>query len=276
MKIIITISFVLIAQLGLKAQVALPYYSGFDTPAEKAGWVEYKKAATTFSHWGYSTGHSAPSSIGHDYSPSTGITLTDNWFVSPAFFIPNGGTLDSVWHMFPGLSQPAAGDTIALYLLTGSSDPDLATSKTLLFDFRDTNYISDNTYRFKANIPLAASSDSSFVAIRYRNSDCSSRWITVHFDNITISANNTTNISMLNETANKINIHPNPTNGKIFIDSHQQLSSLEIYTATGKQIYSEKFPQVNTTLDLSSYNKGVYFLNYKTKSQHHCKKIILQ
>jgi len=102
--------------IPLNAQVLLPYYSGFDDASQKAGWTEYKTAATTFSHWGYASvgSYSAPNSITHDYSPSTGITLTDNWFVSPSFSISNGGKLDSIRYKCSGYSVPEAGDTVAI------------------------------------------------------------------------------------------------------------------------------------------------------------------
>src|ERR1035437_10386082 len=111
------IGFLTLFSISLKAQVSLPYYTGFDNASQKAGWTEYRKAATTFSHWGYSGGYSAPGGIEHDYSPSTGITLTDNWYVSPAFSITNGGRLDSIRYNFWGYSVPSTGDTIAIYLL---------------------------------------------------------------------------------------------------------------------------------------------------------------
>ena len=217
MKLFTIIGLVVLFSIESKAQVSLPYYTGFDNVSQQTGWTEYKKAATTFSHWGYGgTGnsYSAPSSIGHDYSPSTGITLTDNWYVSPAFSITNGGKLDSIRYMFSGFSQPVAGDTIAIYLLNGSQDPSLATLKTLLFDFRDSDYIADNVYRVKTDISLSASTEPSFIAIRYRNSDCSSKWLTVNFDNIAISANGSVGINDLDNRAGKVNIYPNPHNRK--------------------------------------------------------------
>ncbi len=140
---------ILFTTVHIFAQVELPYYSGFDNAEQKAGWTEYQTASTEFSHWNYATfgAHSDPSFISHDYSPSTGITLTDNWFVSPGFSIADGGKLDSVWYKFSGFSTPTDGDTIGIYLLSGSQDPDTAT-RLLLYDFRGEDYITDNSYRF--------------------------------------------------------------------------------------------------------------------------------
>ena len=127
---IATIILLLLMQIQIKAQVTLPYYSGFDNTTQQYGWVEYRTVSTQFSHWGYDTynAYSEPNCIGHDYSPSSGITLADNWYVSPGFSISQGGKLDSIRYKFGGYSTPVAGDTIALYILTGSQNPSLATS----------------------------------------------------------------------------------------------------------------------------------------------------
>jgi len=91
MKKFVIISFATLISLISTAQMSLPYYTGFDNTSEQAGWKEYKKAATTFSNWGYGTfnSYSAPNCVEHDYSPSTGITLTDNWYVSDLVNCPS-------------------------------------------------------------------------------------------------------------------------------------------------------------------------------------------
>lgn len=264
--------------ITLKAQVPLPYYSGFDNATQKAGWTEYKKGATTFSHWGNSGGgYSAPNGISHDYSPSTGITLTDNWYVSPAFSITNGGRLDSIRYKFYGMSVPAADDTIAIYLLNGSQNPSLASSKTLLVDFRNTDFINDYVYKIKTNINLTASNGLSYIAIRYRNTNCSSKWLTVSFDNIAISGN-TVGINELDISSDQVNIYPNPTTGKVIIDSKHSINSIEIYNLLGENIYSNsKFNlQTSNEIDLSNFPKGIYFVKIYDGTKTYKKKIVVQ
>lgn len=263
--------------LSLMAQVALPYYSGFDNAAQKAGWTEYKKAATTFSHWGYGGGFSAPSAVGHDYSPSTGISLTDNWFVSPAFLITNGGTLDSIRYKCAGFSVPAADDTVAVYLLNGSQDPALATSRTLLFDVRGADYVNDYTYKLKNNITLPASIGNSYIAIRYRNTNCSSKWLTVSFDNVAISGNSAAGIFDANNSSDNPTIYPNPAKGKFYIYAGS-INGIEIFNLAGEKIYSVTEPQnlCENEIDLSAYPPGIYFVRIKEKESVISRKIILQ
>lgn len=256
--------FVLLTVLStmLNAQVTLPYYSGFDNVAEKTGWVEFKKAATTFSHWSYAGfgAYSPTVCLSHDYSPSTGITLTDNWYVSPAFNIPNGGKLDSIRHKFSGFSQPQAGDTIALYLLNGSQDPSLATSQKLLFDFRNSEYITDNKYRAKTNIQLLPSNGLSYLAIRYRNTNCSSNWLTCYFDNIAISENSSTGLITLSQ--NIITIYPNPTKENIIIKNAQKIERVVLQNIMGQSLFTLNNSQYNETIEISMpyFPKGIYFI----------------
>ncbi|MCW3105308.1 MAG: Endonuclease [Bacteroidetes bacterium] len=266
-----------LCSLPLTAQVTLPYYSGFDNAAQKAGWAEYKKAATTYSHWGYGSGFSAPSGVGHDYSPSTGITLTDNWFVSPAFSIPAGGTLDSIRYKCAGFSVPATDDTVAVYLLNGSQDPALATSRTLLFDVRGADYVNDYTYKLKTNLVLPASPGNSYIAIRYRNTNCSSKWLTVSFDNVAIRGSSTTGTGDVTNSSDNVTVYPNPAKGKFFIDAGN-ISGLEVFNLSGEKICSVTEPQHcgESEIDLSGYPAGIYFVRIKKEGSVISKKIILQ
>lgn len=276
MKKIVLFGSILIGNLTF-AQVTLPYSTGFDSPALQTGWVQHMKAATNATQWDYSSANpnSAPFSLSHDYAPATGITLVNNWFVSPAFEIPSGGNLDSISYMFPGLSVPTTDDTVAIYLLQGSQDPDLA-NKILLFDFRDVEYIADNTYRTKTNLALDAYSGLSYLAIQYRSSDVSSYWLTVHFDDIAISGN-TTSITDLPQTE-QLTIYPNPTSGKLFIENElNEIESLEVVDLSGKvQVQLPAIQQKLIYLDLSALNTGLYIIKAKTPKRVLSKRVWIE
>ena len=276
MKRILTLTFVsFLSCISASAQISLPYYSGFDSTTEQNGWVEYKKEATTFSHWGYSSanGFSGPNCISHDYSPSTGITLTDNWFVSPGFSLDGGGTLDSIRYMFSGFSTPVPGDTVAIYLLNGAQDPSLASSKTLLFDFRDSEYNPDFAYRIQENIALPAYNGLGYIAIRYRNTDCSSKWLTVHFDNVAISGG-TLGINE-NAKVNQIRIYPNPTTDAITIQTDEKIESVDIFNITGMRVKTLNAFEIANSIDVSSFNKGIYLMNVKTVGGNFVKRLVV-
>jgi hypothetical protein len=268
---------VLLFNFQSKAQETLPYYSGFDTQEQKDGWTEYKTAATQFSHWGDGgfNAYSDPNCISHDYSPSTGIDLTDNWYVSPGFSISNGGKLDSIRYSFSGFSVPDTGDTIAIYLLNGSQDPTLA-SKTLLFDFRDNEYQTDNVYRIKTDIILPPKSGLSYFAVRYRNTDCSTKWLTVFFDNISISG-----VTLgVNENLNEddVSIYPNPSNGKFRINHTNDVTSISVNDYTGKAVHysSNVNNHTVTEIDLSDEPKGIYIISIRRNKGLSTRKIVLK
>lgn len=278
--ILITLPIVFLLCVELKAQVNLPYYSGFDNANQQNGWVEFKTASTQYSHWLYGSqdAYSAPNCLSHSYSPSTGIKLTDNWFVSPGFAIPNGGKLDSIRYSFSGFSQPEIGDTIAIYLLNGSGNPSAATNKTLLFDFRGSEYIIDNTYRMKSNIILPQSEGLSYFAIRYRNTDCSSKWLTVCFDNVAISGN-TVGINELSNHNNLL-IYPNPTKGgKFYMNYSVKPLSIKVFNQIGQMVQNvhiieNVFNKVE--IDLSNQIKGIYVIEVREAEKRYTQKIVYE
>jgi len=278
MKIFTFIGSILLFNLSISAQVTLPYSTGFDNTPQQNGWTEYKKAATTFSHWNFSSANafSTPNCISHDYSPSTGITLTDNWFVSPSFSIVNGGSLDSIRYMFSGFSVPGNNDTVAIYLLNGSQDPSLATSKTLLFDFRGTDYNADNTYRIQTNINLPSSPGLSYFAIRYRNSNNSANWLTVHFDNIAISGSSV-GINDFNSKEN-IKIYPSPATNKLNINTiNNAIKSIHIFNINAEHIYSKlNINAQHQAINVSKLSKGIYFVKINTETDTYTKKFIIR
>jgi hypothetical protein len=265
--------------ITLEAQVSLPYYSGFDNTAEQSGWVEFKKGSTQYSHWGYNgfSAYSAPKSLSHDYSPSTGITITDNWYVSPGFVITNGGKLDSLRYMFNGFSVPDYTDTIAIYLLTGSQNPSLASQITLLFDFRNNDYSNDYTYHLLAPIDLLGSSQTQYFTIRYRNTDCSSKWLSVNFDNIAISGNSQINIENQTQIPN-YQIYPNPVHDYLIIKSDQSIDKIKILNVIGKEVFQSK-PDLNSNhseIDFKSLPNGIYFVQIVSNQHLFTQKIIVQ
>lgn len=172
-----------LASVSLLAQTPLPYFSGFDTPAQQSGWTLYRKGSTISSAWTVAAQnfYSAPNALLHFYPVGE---QTDDWYVSPPFQFPAGGKIDSLRFSFIGFSpSPALTDTIAVYALTGSPDPALAT-KTLLLDFRGTNYVSDGLWRDTSAVPIPANAGSTYLAFKYVGN---SSWLDARFDNLAIS-----------------------------------------------------------------------------------------
>ncbi len=265
----LTLFVVIIFGFNATAQVTLPYYSGFNTSTELMDWSEYHLFPNNFSEWQTNSmnGYEGSGYIAHDYAPSTGVNLVDDWYVSPEFTIPNGGTLDSTRYKFSGFSTPLMGDTIAIYLLNGSQDPSLASSVTLLYDFRDTSYNADNIWHLLTDINLSASSEASYIGFRYRSNDVSAQWLTVGFDNFAVSAN--PNVGQEELDKNTWSLYPNPSTGKFRIEAVKEIQTVKIYTAIGEVVYSNsKFDEETfIEIDLSEFSKGIYFVRMDDQLQ---------
>src|SRR6476620_4502989 len=84
MKTLLTFLFSSITSVILSQGLALPYNSGYDSPAEKAGWQQFRTGVTGSSSWSYGGGGFAASCVGHDYNVggNSGDVVID-WFVSP-------------------------------------------------------------------------------------------------------------------------------------------------------------------------------------------------
>ena len=248
--------------INLAAQVSLPYYSGFDTPGERNGWSIYRLGDMTASNWSVATvsSYSEPACISHDYSPSTGIDVVDDWYVSPGFLIPAGGVLDSVRYAFSGFSVPAEGDTIGVYLLIGAQDPASASQIIELEEFRNDEYQTDNIYRLLTGIHLPETNEMAFIGLRYRNAEASSRWLHVRFDNIAVSESTTSVDGPV--TANNLFVYPNPAADKITINHNKAGGIALIYDHTGKLVekYTLADELTSTMISIGRLPKGIYRL----------------
>lgn len=262
MKTVITLAFLTLSSLISKAQTTLPYYTGFDDQAQKSGWQLFKRGPAVPpvpNEWTYSIGaHSATECIYHGY-PVGGTELTDNWFVSPGFEIPEGGTLDSIYTAFAGFGTPTVNDTVAVYLLVGNADPAQASERVLLIDYRDTLYNNDLQWRAIKDVPLPSRTATCYLGIRYSTV---SNWLDVKFDDIHISSNSSTGIRKKNAPIN-VSVHPNPASGQILnIKTEDDIERYSIHNITGQHIRSGKFTR---QLDISMIPAGSYILGLSKK-----------
>ena len=94
--------------------------------------------------------------------------------------------------------------------------------------------------------------------------------------NSTVSVNCTGLIGtgLNNYQLENLNIYPNPTLGKLNIVSADKINTLSITNIIGKEILFAKDISANT-IDFSSYESGVYFINISTDKGTHIEKIIL-
>jgi hypothetical protein len=102
------------------------------------------------------------------------------------------------------------------------------------------------------SISYSATANGSYAVIVTNSSGCSD---TSNCVNITTVSTNE------KKTETPFSIHPNPTKGKItFSMSNYETASIVIYNALGKVIYANSNVNNGTTVDLSSYQNGVYMI----------------
>ena len=73
-----------------------------------------------------------------------------------------------------------------------------------------------------------------------------------------------------------ISAFPNPTSGKLTIQSEREIKSINIYSITGAKVYSRPKDQTSNEIDLSSYNNGIYVVVVNDGVKNHTLKVIKQ
>lgn len=246
---------------SLYAQTALPYFSGFDNATQKNGWQIFRKGDPALNNWQYAATvpYSGTDCIYHGY-PVGGSVATDDWFVSPPFTITSNGKLDSLRYSFSGFGVPAVGDTLAIYIIKGNADPALATTKTIIHDFRGDKYTNDNTWRLLSNITIPQTTGTFYIAIRYKTIN---NWLDVKFDNFRVSGGGTTGVGKTDYQANALRVFPNPAKDMLNITAKQPLKEVIIADMNGKIVYRKPY---TGKADLSSFTNGIYLMTCITTS----------
>lgn len=84
-----------------------------------------------------------------------------------------------------------------------------------------------------------------------------------------------------NNALNNLNIYPNPTHSVLYVQSPSLISGklqMQLITMTGQLIWSSDFESstaiLNTSIDMSKFAKGIYYLKVQQQNQLTVKKII--
>jgi len=92
-------------------------------------------------------------------------------------------------------------------------------------------------------------------------------------ENFKFTTETITNIRQLSD--DDYSIYPNPTNGFVTIEMNAFENDLEVYTSSGKRLQQLSFVQ-KTSLDLSNYSSGLYWIKLINSEGMIVKKIILE
>jgi hypothetical protein len=80
----------------------------------------------------------------------------------------------------------------------------------------------------------------------------------VSFDNFSVECTACATASISDQKAFEFLVYPNPSTNFLNVKTQENLSSLQVLDILGKSIITER--EVKETLDISTLNKGVYFL----------------
>jgi beta-glucanase (GH16 family) len=83
-------------------------------------------------------------------------------------------------------------------------------------------------------------------------------------------------LSSSNSTLNELIIYPNPTKDKLILKTPSYLigSNVNMYSTLGQSLSNFTLDEVNTSIDLSSFKKGIYLLKFQTDNGSFVKEII--
>jgi len=83
-------------------------------------------------------------------------------------------------------------------------------------------------------------------------------------------------LSSSTSTLNELIIYPNPTKDKLILKTPSHLigSNVNMYSTLGQSLSNFTLDEVNTSIDLSSFKKGIYLLKFQTDNGSFVKEII--
>jgi len=237
--------------------LTLPYTTGFDTPAQKAGWQQFRTGFLSAYSWGYGGSDlSAPTCVSHDYNVGGNQTDTViDWFVSPALNFTTFGTI-TINVKSGGFSQPFP-DGFEVWFGTNIKNPANGNFTLIanLSAMEPANTWVDTTI----GIPFI--SDSGYIALKYKT--ISAPWRVYAFDDITISEN-PLSINNFNNLENGFSIFPNPSIESAIFTSDIALenANISIFNLQGQKLIEIKNLKGKTfQLHKVELNKGIYFVN---------------
>lgn len=200
-----------------------------------------------------------------------------NWYSSmdtPAYDSIQGANVLSTDPLFLDMT---VGDTLQFNMRFAAADS-LSRQWNFLTNFRDvlpgakmwTEQKSDSIFIRSYYWPSRAlsCSDQYFTTKVYR--DClTNEKIVVH---LKLKPNPQT--IGVDEFAEQLSVHPNPTKGILNVNSSIPIQGLELWSIDGRRLRS--YMRNQSELDLSDFGQGIYLLQVNSKSGQVVKRIVLQ
>lgn len=229
--------------------IMLPYYTGFDSPSERAGWQQFRTGFHSSYDWNDN------GALSHDYN--VGGTPSDtviDWYVSPPLNLSSYGNI-SMKVKTGGFSTPTP-DNCEVWFGTESPNPSIGDFVLIA----NLSYMEPQYQWLDTIIDLPFVSDSGYIAFKYKT--IGAAWMTYSIDSITVSLNTGIDENSFSKTGIN-NIFPNPLSSEttIYFDSEIKDGHIELFNAQGQKLKS--FLNINGEnykLDLKDLAAGFYMI----------------
>ncbi len=259
--------------------LSLPYYTGFDSTSQQAGWQEFRLGVLNTYNWNYDNSNivSSPNSLFHDYDVGGSATDTiDDWFVSPPFIFDTSAQLNLKIFIVTATTVTPS-DYFGIWFSSGTSNP-------VSGNFSELANLTNMQPQYQwldTSITITTVTDSGYIAFRYSATD---NWFQIWIDDVNIMPDSSigTNVFVIPYETSQIKIYPNPTNKTVAIkiqSNNPQSTTISIIDIQGKTIFSETLQnsgKLTKTLDLSTYSKGIYLIKVETPVEQITQKIVIE
>lgn len=230
--------------------ITLPYYTGFDSPAERAGWQQFRTGVVSNFEW-----ENAGGELSHDYNvgANSSDTLID-WFVSPPLNFTNIGQIAFKVRSW-GFSPIPFSDGCEVYVTTSNPNP-LSNNYTLIgnLSFQP----DDNMWR-DTIFDVSLQDDSVYIAFKYKT--IGAHWRIYSIDSITIRSDPSTSISSANEEIIELLTFPNPVTNALQIKWNQKINNALIVITDLQGTIVKKvsnFTSTSQNINVKNLNSGLY------------------
>jgi hypothetical protein len=94
-----------------------------------------------------------------------------------------------------------------------------------------------------------------------------------------LTINNTTGIQAAQSLNAAVRVYPNPCTGVANIENMNttaDMQTIRVLNMLGQEVYSVKSPDKKCVIDVSSLNKGIYFIQVETKTETATRRILVE
>jgi hypothetical protein len=277
-----------VSYINVTAPQAIPFTEGFVTTASPANWENYDVGndGTVWEHSTLAGGFGASSQSVYFDNYNNDVNRKRDELRTPKYNFSSSIhpmlTFDRAYARYSSVNN----DTLAVLIST-----DCGTSYTPLYvkgntalatapDNTSSLFVPTSTQWKKDTIDLLAYAGEASVMFAFQNRGFYGQGL--YLDNINLYNSLITNVKDI-DNRNNISVYPNPSSGNITINisaATKEEYQLDIFNVVGQKVYTEQLTTLNCSLkkeiNLMSFGKGLYILNFTSNKKTSCIKVIVE